>query len=176
MQLRFTASDLGANSLVEAAVDDVAIVALPLADEDLDGVTDGVDNCRGVFNPGQEDADLDGPGDVCDCAPSNPAVSARPGDVPFVDFTGPTQVRWSAIPQATVYDLYRGMTGGQPPGYYNHTCLGSAAVPATFFGDTAIPPAGSSYYYLVAGRNCFGQGPTGTDSQGVLRPVPPSCF
>jgi hypothetical protein len=35
-------------------------------DIDGDGVGDPCDNCPGVSNPGQEDADLDGTGDVCD--------------------------------------------------------------------------------------------------------------
>jgi len=38
----------------------------PLVDEDDDGVDDAVDNCPGVSNPGQEDADQDDLGDACD--------------------------------------------------------------------------------------------------------------
>jgi subtilisin family serine protease len=35
-------------------------------DSDADGVFDGSDNCPNAFNPGQEDQDGDGTGDVCD--------------------------------------------------------------------------------------------------------------
>lgn len=37
---------------------------LVIGDSDGDGVLDGIDNC-GLFNPGQDDADSDGVGDIC---------------------------------------------------------------------------------------------------------------
>ena len=41
------------------------------ADTDLDGILDGVDNCRFTANPAQADADDDGDGDVCDVCPDD---------------------------------------------------------------------------------------------------------
>ena len=52
----------------------------PLADFDGDRIPDAFDNCERVFNPGQEDKDGDGAGDVCDARRprSGPAGGAGP--------------------------------------------------------------------------------------------------
>ena len=49
---------------LNVSVFDVAI-AMPV-DSDGDGVDDALDNCTAVANPGQEDADGDGHGNMCD--------------------------------------------------------------------------------------------------------------
>jgi len=36
------------------------------SDKDNDGILDGMDNCPGIFNPVQDDFDMDGQGDLCD--------------------------------------------------------------------------------------------------------------
>jgi hypothetical protein len=41
-------------------------------DNDQDNVCDGNDNCRGTYNPTQDDADGDGVGDPCDIVMTNP--------------------------------------------------------------------------------------------------------
>ena len=50
----------------------------PGLDPDLDGACDGVDNCPAVFNPGQEDVDGDGTGDVCDVCPASSTIDVDP--------------------------------------------------------------------------------------------------
>jgi hypothetical protein len=42
----------------------------PPRDTDSDGISDSIDNCDNVPNPGQEDADGDGIGDACDDTPN----------------------------------------------------------------------------------------------------------
>lgn len=53
-------------------------VTCAVADLDLDGVGDGVDNCP-TFNPGQQDQDGDGTGDACDLCPTD-YLKVTPGE------------------------------------------------------------------------------------------------
>jgi hypothetical protein len=48
------------------------------SDEDLDAVPDSVDNCLGVANPAQTDANLDGYGNACDADYTNDGVVGAP--------------------------------------------------------------------------------------------------
>lgn len=50
---------------------------LQVLDQDEDGVVDAVDNCVSTANPGQQDADDDGIGDLC--APGGPIACANQG-------------------------------------------------------------------------------------------------
>jgi MYXO-CTERM domain-containing protein len=49
----------------------IAYVANLDLDSDADGIIDGDDNCPADANPGQEDDDIDGAGNVCDACPAD---------------------------------------------------------------------------------------------------------
>ena len=64
-------------------------------DLDRDGVINGLDNCAAVYNPGQQDLDGDGHGDVCDLTVSGPLGGAVIDCTPSAP---PPIVRWSGGP------------------------------------------------------------------------------
>lgn len=70
---------LGAYDTTLSARADAFVTKLTTAcllDSDCDGVPNGSDNCPGVANPDQADADSDGQGDACDACPADLANDA----------------------------------------------------------------------------------------------------
>lgn len=54
-----------------------AAAAGPPEDYDLDGVDDAIDNCEFLYNPGQEDTNGNGIGDVCEVAVPSSSLGVR---------------------------------------------------------------------------------------------------
>jgi hypothetical protein len=55
-------------------------ITVSTTDTDGDGISDSLDNCPTVYNPGQADADVDGIGDVCDpCTDTDHDGYGNPG-------------------------------------------------------------------------------------------------
>jgi hypothetical protein len=144
---------------------------------DLDGnprVTDGDNNSVAIVDIGAyeiQPPDLDGDGvpNSQDCAPAVNSVWAVPGEVGEMRgaLGPPTSFSWLHIPQANVYNVYRG-TRGAGGFTYNHTCH-EAGSPDRATEDSATPPVGTMFYYFVSGVNTCpgGEGTLGMSNPGL---------
>jgi hypothetical protein len=72
----FDTGDDIANGFLGWMIDDVRLVTCATGDLDGDGVPELADNCPGVANAGQDDADRDDRGDACDACPQDEANDA----------------------------------------------------------------------------------------------------
>lgn len=146
-----------------------------LDDQDGDCVARASDNCPAVSNPGQEDVDLDGAGDACDCAPTDPAAFAPPAEVAGVGWQPGWSLQWNSASLAagagTVYDVIRGTIGHWPVGSGSESYV-ATGVPSTNVTDATPPAAGAGFFYLVRGSNACGGGGFGLDSAGRERGIP----
>jgi len=137
-------------------------------DTDGDGLNDCVD----------PDIDNDGVLNGLDCAPFINSVSAIPGELGFtlrtVDGAAPGVFVFTPISQANVFNVYRGTASG--PGTFL-TNVGCLLPEVTFWGftDTADPPRGSTFYYLIAATNRCGEGTVGFTSSGLPRTITTLC-
>jgi hypothetical protein len=144
-----------------------------IVDNDADTDLDGQYNC---FDP---DDDNDGAADAADCAPLLASVINPPGVVPTITAApgGATVTfTWPLLPQTQVYNIYRGTAGSLGPGNYLATssCLLNEN-PTGSFTDSAVPPVGQIFYYLVDGMNACAEGSVGTMSNGQPRNLPALC-
>ncbi|MGE5180533.1 MAG: thrombospondin type 3 repeat-containing protein [Acidobacteriota bacterium] len=97
------------------------------ADEDMDGISDGCDNCPAHANPGQADIDGDGVGDACD-----PHLDDAHDHLAFFDgFAGTPDAHWA-------------MTAG------TWQLAGGAAVQPTMYGNGTLTLHGISFMDATA--------------------------
>ena len=135
-------------------------------DTDGDGVRDCVD----------PDDDADGTQDTEDCEPLSYLASAVPAEVlesAEVPAPGVARLRWGAVPQTNVYNVYRGTLSvlGAFPGY---ACV-AAQQTGRQFDDPAAPALGAVFLYVEAGANSCGEGSLGSDSGGGPRAPATPC-
>jgi PKD repeat protein len=160
-----------------------------LSDVDGDAIVDGVDLCPCAADPLQENADGDGLGNACDpdddndgsvdfmdCAPLDATHSAPPPEVGMSVTLGPEpeQIAWSAVPQTTFYNVYRGLLPTTTGFSYTHTCQEPHTLDAVS-SDPELPELDTLFFYLVSAGNSCAQGPLGFDSSGSPRPYPSPC-
>lgn len=99
------------------------------------------------------------------------------------DSPGGTLLAWTAIPDATHYNTYRGSIprsgmAGRASGPYDHACHESdddRLDGATASADGTLPPPGAASYYLVSGEHECGEGSLGQASGGSTRPNDSPC-
>lgn len=73
-------------------------VECPSLDDDADGWSNLEDDCPQIYDPPQTDLDLDGAGDVCDCARQDESAFLLPSEIHGVDVSGKstTTLSWPA--------------------------------------------------------------------------------
>jgi hypothetical protein len=126
-----------------------------------------------------DDADGDGRGGACDCAPANASTWGAVGEVLNLQMAsgsgGSVALSWSppagsyGAPGSVSYDVIRSTspTDFVGPG----VCLETNDAGDTVASDSAIPPVGQVYYYVVRPENICGQGIAWRDSSGAARPA-----
>ncbi len=154
-------------------------LAIDEVDPDGDGVYPADDNCPAIGNPGQDDGDADGAGDVCDCAPADATAYAVPPAIASLGVSGGAvaEISWEDLAAAsgsgTRYDLAAGEVSmwraGTAPG--GASCLGTGlSEPA--YSDVRLPPPGDGSWYLARGVNACGAGPYGNAELDADSPCP----
>jgi hypothetical protein len=80
---------------------------------------------------------------------------------------------WTPEMYAARFNLYRGGIAALHAGPAAECLAPDVLVPMA--RDAELPGPGAGFFYLVAGENCAGEGPLGTDSLGIPRPTRTPC-
>jgi hypothetical protein len=98
-----------------------------------------------------------------------PAVN---GSVSLAGDASATTISWTDLPGP--YSVYRGTRNGGSPWVYNQTCHDSH-IPASNAADSANPPVGTMFFYLVTRIGACGDSIPGQSSGGQPIPNPSPC-
>jgi hypothetical protein len=136
-------------------------------------VGDACDNCPQAANPFQDDLDMDGTGDACE---------PPPGAVEGVGVDGDGEITRPDVPDAQVYNVYRGTiptrggmaSRGVGRRSYDHTCLAILDAQSQAPLQAVDPELPSAYgvrafYYLVGAASAGGESPLGKASHDIDR-------
>jgi putative metal-binding protein/thrombospondin type 3 repeat protein len=176
---------LASNSpLIDAGTNTPAL-GVPVSTIDLDGqprVEDGDGDGTATVDLGAYEfaiPDLDGDGvpNALDCAPLIFSVQTPPGPVgPTLGASGkaPTTLTWDKIPQANMFNVYRGTVSITSRVSWNHVCFVSGTIARTA-QDPSNPPVGTFYYYLVDGVNTCAEGCLGATAPPGTCEIPPAA-
>jgi hypothetical protein len=146
-------------------------------DTDFDGAYDPADNCPDDPNPGQEDGDTDGTGDVCDCGATDGSVWSRPPGLEIFFLDLDTLAFSPDGPPGSALDLIDIVRSASPEDFLTGTtCVGSNLPPwASGVTDTDTPAPRQVNYYLGQVENgcpgILGEGPGGNASDGTERQI-----
>ena len=132
---------------------------------DDDGVCAGWDGCPVLFDPLQQDRDLDDVGDACD------ANDDLIQEVAFAGHTG--DLEWAPETGASSYNVYRHIRTA-PGTVTGGTCLLSGVVQEST-PLASLPAAGEIWLLQVAGEFAGGEGPLGEARDGAVRQVAGAC-
>jgi hypothetical protein len=181
----FTPDDVasGTDTVVQTAIDWILGTQ---ADSDGDTVGNPCDNCPELANEMQIDTDLDGAGDVCDCAPLDSrrypaAVEINDGidnqcpgaqgsglvdeivaQSGFRNLSDRNEFSWFAQPGGTAYEVAR----SDQPDFSAGCWLNTTSL--NYWVDTEVPADGAVFHYLVRAVSP-NAGSWGTNHLGVER-------
>jgi subtilisin family serine protease len=133
-------------------------------DPDKDGLASCFDNCPADYNPGQEDFDHDGQGDICDL--DDGYIDMRVDDVQTVRFQQETGWPLFDLYRANISDLHDANHDGAADSY--GTCL-AENLTGPIFDDDTMPLIGQGFMYMVRGRAGSLESSLGSASNGAPR-------
>jgi hypothetical protein len=132
------------------------------------------DNCPGVPNPTQQDADLDGHGAACDCADLDPQAWAVPMPVGALrvapDSAATLRLEWDSLAgqagPAVVYDAAEGSIADlrAHADFRDASCIATGLTASPALVPLPDPLPGEARYVLLRGRNVCGAGSFGAGS------------